>query len=968
MNGRRGDPADKRYDRLTQLQEPEVRTRSRGPKTRFFPYNGPMLETLLRTKLFVPPLRTNLISRPHLVERVDQGLQPGHKLTFISAPAGFGKTTLVSEWVGNLGREGENGSKAADGVAWLSLDEGDNDPTRFLTYLIAALNRADEEHAAVGKGTLGMLQSSQLPPTETVLTPLINELAATPEERILILDDYHLIESQAVHEILSFLLENMPPQMHLVIATREDPNLPLARLRARGQLAELRAADLRFSPTEAAEFLNRVMGLNLSMADVAALESRTEGWIAGLQLAAISMQGHGDAAQLIKSFTGSHRLVMDYLMEDVLNQQPKHVQEFLLQTAVLSKLTGPLCDALTGQDDGQATMEMLERANLFIIPLDSERRWYRYHHLFADLLRQRLKQTQEELLPILHRRASEWHQQNEHVDESIEHALRGEDVERAVNLIEGHVDDLWGRGEHAKLKRWLDKLPETMVCAKPRICIFYAWYMFVSGQHEAADRSLQAMEQIFDRSGGDADETERQHGSLLADSDRAELQGRAAAVRAFMDSHQGDLAGMIRHARQALAYLPEHDRTWRGLVAIVLGDVYGFKGDMAAAYEARTDALKTCEAAGDIYYILLASMKVAITLRSQGRLQLTREFCQQQIEVAHESGLSHAALTGLLQMILGEVLAELNYLDEALAQATEGVELTERSVDLSLLGWGYMCLIRILVSRGEMAATEALVQKMDRVARESQVPPWIMNQLATWGTRLRLAQGKLDEASQWASQQALKMGSELEAGDGIDFFQLFDYIMLGRVLIAEKRLDEAAGLLTSLLVSAKAGGRTARVIEILLLQALACQAQGDIDQAISKLRQALATAEPEGFIRIFADEGAPMARLLDEALRRGIAPGYVGRLLAAFSSDYPIPADITTSKADPPELTESLSEREIEVLQLIAGGLTNSEIASRLYLSLNTVKAHTRNIYSKLDAHNRTQAVARARALNILTD
>jgi LuxR family maltose regulon positive regulatory protein len=654
-----------------------------------------METSLLKTKLYIPPPRPERVPRPHLIERLNAGLH--RKLTLVSAPAGFGKTTLVSEWIHSGVKIKEYGVRQEHHLtdemtltpgsllpnsrfAWLSLDESDNDLTRFLVYCITALQTVE---ANIGKGALSVLESPQPPPAEAILTALINELAAIPGKIILVLDDYHLIEAQPIHDALTFLLRHLPPHtgpggqcqgMHLVIATREDPPLSLARLRARGQLTELRATDLRFTSSEAAAFLNQVMGLNLSADDIAALERRTEGWIAGLQLAAISMQGRKDVAGFIQSFTGSHRFVLDYLVEEVLGQQFESVQTFMLQTAILDRLNGSLCDAVRfgytetpnrsdgaasskgTADNGQATLEMLERANLFVVPLDDERRWYRYHHLFSDLLRQRLRQTQPEQVSTLHTRASEWYEQNGFIDEAIEHALRAEHYERAAHLIEEYADALWGRGEHARLRRWLEKLPTELVCSKPHLCIFHAWYSFVSGQQEAAEQSLQAAEQALDSGTDRATETEAPERDSLTSLDRAKLQGRVAAIRAFMDSHRGDVPGMIQQARQALECLPEQDRTWRSMIAMVLGDVYGFKGDMTAAYEARFEALTACRAAGDIYYVILASMKLAITLRSQGRLQRTIEICQQQVELAKECGLSQASVVGLLLMIWGEVL------------------------------------------------------------------------------------------------------------------------------------------------------------------------------------------------------------------------------------------------------------------------------------------------------------------------
>ncbi len=921
---------------------------------------------LLRTKLFIPPLRPNLVPRPHLIDRLNQGFQLGHKLTLVSAPVGFGKTTIVSEWVGSLRLEASKEGQIDNRIAWLSLDEQDNDPRRFLAYFVAALDQIQRTETKVGRGALDMLQSSQPPPTRDVLTSLINDIARIPNRIILVLDDYHVIESSQVDEALAFMLERLPPQMHLVIATRDDPQLPMARLRARGQLTEMRAADLRFSSAEATGFLNLAMGLNLSKEDIAALETRTEGWIAGLQLAAISMQGNKDAASLISSFTGSHRFVLDYLIEEVLEQQSESMQSFLLQTAVLDRLTGSLCDALTGQDNGQATLEMLERRNLFIVPLDGKRQWFRYHHLFEDLLRQKLRQTHLDNILWLHSQASRWYEQNGFSDEAIEHALRAEDFERAAQLIEEQSDIVWQHGGHVELRRWLVKLPIELVFSRPHLGIFHTWYLFASGQHREAEKCLQSVQHALNSSFDRAPESELQEQDSLADSAYWQLQGRAAAIQAFMHSYQGNVPGIIEHARLALEHLPEQDSAWRSITAIVLGDAHGFKGDMTAAYEARLEALKDCKASGDIYYAMLASMKLAITLRAQGNLQRTIDICQQQVQIGNDFGLSQTSLIGLLLVIWGEVLAELNDLDGAMHQAIKGEALTASGVDMAMLGWGSICLIRILYSTGDLAGIKAIIQRTENLARVSNVPPWVMNQITAWQARLWLEQDKLEFASNWSRERGLASGGELTPPHEIDFFSLFDYLVLSRILIAQGRLDETDRLLEQLLKTAEAGGRTSAVIEIKILQALTFQAEGEINRALAALGRAFTFAEPEGFVRIFVDEGQPMVRLLNEALNRDIAPDYVRHLLAAFSSDQSVQAATPTSEADQLKLIEPLSERELEVLQLIAEGLSNREIAGRLYLSVNTVKVHTRNIYGKLGVHKRAQAVIRSRVLKIL--
>lgn len=926
-----------------------------------------MLETLLRTKLYAPPLRPNLVPRPHLIERLTRGLQLGHNLTLVSAPAGFGKTTLVREWLDTLRSDTARPRQVINRTAWLSLDERDSDLVCFLAYLSAALNQVEGIETPVGQGALAMLQSPQPPPAEDILTSLINDITAIPGRIILILDDYHLIESRPVDKAVTFLLEHLPPQLYLVIATRVDPDLPLARRRARSQLTELRAAELRFTSSEVAQFFNQVIGLELSSEDITTLENRTEGWISGLQLAAISMRGHKDVTTFIKSFTGSHHFVVDYLIEEVLEQQTPTIQTFLLQTAILDRLSGPLCDALTGQENGQVTLEALEHANLFVVPLDAERRWYRYHHLFADLLRRRLRQKEPHWVPTLHIKASEWYRQNGFVDEAIEHTMRAEDFEQAARLIDEYVDAIWVRGQHGKLRRWLVEMPVELVFSRPQLSSFYALYLFTSGQQDAAERGLQAAEQALEPGIGRIPETSPlDQEDQLSDADRRRLRGRFKAIRAFISSYQEDAPGIIHHARQALKYLSEQDLTMRSIVAIALGDANAFKGEMAAAYQAQLEALEASRAAGNIYFRIVANLKAAVTLREQGRLQQTIEICQQQMQLATKSGLSQAGVVGWLLTVWGEVLAELNDLDGALEKARRGVALFKEGGDVAMLGWSYLCLMRILFSRGDTTGVEELVQKTEKIGRESDVPPWFRNQVAAWQMRLALAQGKLEAASQWMEARGLNVVGAPPPPPEIDYFKLIEYVVLARTLLAQGRPDDVAQLLPWLLETAETGGRTSRTIELLLLQALVFHAQGDTNRALAPLERALTLAEPEGFIRIFVDEGPSMARLLYEALDRGIAPDYVRRLLAAFPIDEPQQGDPSQSQVSEPGYVEPLSEREIEVLQLVAEGLSNREIATRLFLSLHTVKAHTRNIYGKLGVHNRVQAVAKARGMGIL--
>jgi LuxR family maltose regulon positive regulatory protein len=915
------------------------------------------VEQLLATKLFIPPTRPKIVNRPRLIDQLNASAHPGCKLILISAPAGFGKTTLVSEWVQSLSKD-----VPSTAIAWLSLDEGDNDPARFLAYLITALNRAQGVETSFGKVSLNMLQSPQPPPAEAVLTPLINEITAIPIKIILVLDDYHALESAQVDEILTFFLEYLPTQMHLVIASREDPHLPLSHFRARGQLTELRAADLRFSSPEATEFLNQVMGLDLTGEDISSLESRTEGWIAGLQLAAISMRGHEDASSRIKTFTGSHRFILDYLIEEVINQQSESIYSFMLQTSILDRLTGSLCDALTSQDNSQETLELLERANLFIVPLDGERQWYRYHHLFADLLRQRLNQTQPEKLRILHHRASEWYERNGFVDEGIEHALHAKDFERTAHLIERVADAVWARGGSTNLRRWLEGLPDELVLSKPHLCIFQAWELFANGQQDDAERFLQAAELVHDPCKDHAIETESQNWVQQPGAYRLTVRGRADAIRAWMAAYRTDVPEIIKFSSQALKYLPEQDLNWRSATAITLGDAYCIRGEYNAAHHARLDAIEASKAAGNIYLFMNANIKLAITLKARGELQNAMEICNQQFQLASEKGILKSEMVGWLLAIWSDVLAEQNDLDVALDKAKKGISLTERGGDMVMLGWSYVCLIRVLFSTGDMSSAEAIIKKMERVAQETTVPRFLANLNSAWQARIWLAEGKIEEASKWGLKRKLKPEGEPDYVDG------FLYIAFARILITKGKWDKTITFLQRMLEVAEASGNITRMIEILVLLALAFQAGNDTDQAMIIMKRALNLAEPRGFYRIFVDEGQPMARLLYQALNRGIETNYVNRLLQAFPIDEPERVEPPVSQVSESGYIEPLSEREIEVLQLISEGLTNPAIASKLFLSPYTIKTHTRNIYGKLGVNNRTQAVSKARNLGILSN
>jgi len=936
---------------------------------------------ILATKLYIPPPRAKIVLRPRLIEQLNEGLRSGRKLTLISASAGFGKTTLVSEWIASLIPSPlPLGEGLGVRVAWLSLDEGDNDPTRFLTYLIAALQTIKAE---TGAGMLGALQSPQPPSVESILTALINEITTIPDNHstgpfgqsgqrfIFVLDDYHIIDSKPVDNALAFLIERLPPQMHLVITTREDPDIPLARLRARGQLTELRAADLRFTPTEAAEFLNQAMSLQLFAEDIAALEARTEGWITGLQLAALALQGslsthgHPDTSRFIQSFTGSHRFVLDYLVEEVLQRQPEHIRSFLLQTSILDRLNGPLCDAVTGQKDGRGILETLERGNLFIVPLDDQRQWYRYHHLFAEVLLAHALEEQPGQIPLLHKQASVWYEQNNLPIDAIRHALAAWDFERAAGLIEKTYPAMGNSFQHTAWLGWVRKLPDEIVRARPVLSVDYARALMDIGEFEAGKPWLLDAEQRLEGSA---------EGMVVADEAQFRtLPGMIALARSSLAQFQGDIEGVVKYAELALELSPEEDHINHAMASVTLGTAYWDRGDLAGAQRALSVWIDYCQRMGNIIFAVATGAYLAEIIVAQGRLREAERTYKQSIQLASTHD-QVRRVTSNLYLGLGLLYHEQGDQPSAAQHLRKSGELGEQT---ALNDWPYrwrLAQARLKEAEGDLETALDLLDEAKDLYVRTTVPDF--HPIDALKARVYLRQGRLSEALAWVRERGLSVD------DDLSYLGEFEHITLARVLIASHQSDPLAGsiyqafaLLERLLHAAEAVGRMGSVIEILVVQALAFQAQGNVSQALASMERALALAEPEGYVRIFVDEGEPMAELLtmmNASRESGTlrVKAYIDKLLAAFCNTNQFhPSHLHFAQAQvsfiPQPLVEPLSGRELEVLRLLRTELNGPEIACELIVSLNTLRTHTKNIFNKLGVNNRRAAVRRAEELNL---
>jgi LuxR family maltose regulon positive regulatory protein len=895
---------------------------------------------LLATKLFIPPPGKNLVVRPRLLEKLDQGLYPGCRLTLVCAPAGFGKTTLVSTWAAGFDPSKNSGLPL---VAWLSLDGGDSDPLLFWSYVISALQTI---RGGIGSKALVFLQSTLAPNLEQFLALLINDLVQVSDPSILILDDYHLLRNPEIHKSLASLVEHIPPGFHVLILSRTDPPLPLALLRGRSQLVEIRLADLRFSTEESFAYLNEGMKLALPETDLTILNAKTEGWAAGLQMAGLSMQGRSDPSRFIETFSGSNRYILDYLTDEILNRQPAEVQNFLLYTSVLDKFSASLCEAVVGtQGNGQTLLDQLEKGNLFLIPLDNDCYMYRYHHLFAEILRAKLTHSDPRLIPVLQKRAAEWLEQNGMLEEAVFYWHAAKDDEALANLIEHNVLPLIKEGSSSVVRKWVQLLPDALVKSRPWLCILMAWWH--TGRAELAEA-----EPYFDQ----AEALIHQVGST--DQTR-EMLGTIYALRTEILHTRGDIPGTLEMAQKALDLLDPSNLSSRASANYSIGWAYYTSGDLVQAEKICSEFFRnSTKLVYYRYYALITSRQCSI-LAVQGRLGEAIRVYQHAIENMHANEFEQY-LSGNPYCDLGMLYYQRNDLAGSEKLIEAGLGKNRAWGNLNAICGGLSERAHVRIARGDLEGAGADLQEEERLTQGFTPYVEVSSLFLASQVRYYLAKEAISEAAHLVEKYGL------HSNDGLSFGREHDHIVLSRVLIAQGRFVEADGLLLRLADAARAGGRFRRLIEIMILRAVALQHLGQLSEALQALEASLALAEPEGYVRLYADENGPMVQLLKLAVQKGIHTEYARRLLAAFAANPAGLPAAATLPAHNPDLIEPLSGRELEVLRLIAAGLTNKEIAQKLFISLRTVKYHTTSILNKLNVNNRAHAAVRARELDLL--
>lgn len=890
------------------------------------------MDPLLRTKTHIPVVRTQVIPRPRLAECLGLGLS--RRLTLISAPAGFGKTTLVAAWA----------RTASCPVAWLSLDEGDSDPVRFVAYLSAALQQADPRLGGEGVTLSETTTSSQL---RRAVASRINEIDLLGADIVLVLDDYHLISTTAVHDLVTGLLDHIPANLHLFILSRADPPLPLARFRARGQLVELRAYDLRFSEEEAAVFLREVMALELGPEDVASLAGRTEGWAGGLQMAALSMQGRGDPSALVRAFTGSHRYVMDYLLEEVLEQQPDRVQRFLLRTSILDQLSGPLCDAVCELTDSQSMLVSLERANLFILPLDDRREWYRYHRLFADLLRQRLGRLCPDAVQELHRRASRWYAEKGLISDAIDHALAGQDFATAADLVADVAQATLAHGEVVTFLAWAEAFPESVLRQRPTLAIYRAWALFWGGRP--------------------IDEIEAWLPDAVGLTDREVAQ--VAAMRALVALYGGVSQEAVHQTRKALHLLAPDDVLFRGVIALLSVLAPLSEGDPYAGGELLADVAEESAAAGNPLAAVFALSALGDLHVRQARLHEAERDYQRALSLATDGLGCLLPAAGQALMGLGAVAWMQHRIPAAQETLTQGIALARKAGEIVALD-GFVTLARVHWVLGEPTQAHACIADALRIAQHfdvTTIDDWIvrMEQARLW-----VLGGDLDAARGWAVDCGL-LGSEpgraLSAMDGR--LRKYGLMVVACLHLAEGRCDQALAALDEAQTGLEVRGRVAALVELLVLRTLAYECRRDRPHALDALDRALTLAEPGEYVQPFVEAGVDLLPVLREAIGERTA-GFAARIVAILSQTLDVQIALATSAPGRTPtaalLAEPLTQRELEVLRLLPSQLTSAEIAQHLYVAPTTARTHIKSIYSKLAVHSREEAVDCARALGLI--
>ena len=929
-----------------------------------------MLEakSLLKTKFIKPAMRTGLLYRSRLL---DQYLKKAanisgnsfmHRFILVSAPAGYGKTTLVSSWLEKRGP-----------TAWLSLDEADNDPNRFWLYFASTLN----EKYNIGRSMFSILESGSIPvdsgtdndiPHEEALVLLINELADINEPVSLVLDDYHHIDDRQINRSLQFLVENLPPNFQVIVISRADPPMPLTRWRSKGWMFEVRQEDLRFNLEETTELIEKVSGFELNSKQAQLLDEKTEGWASSLQVIAsiISTRQDLEKETFIKNLNQSHRYLLDYLSEEILDQQDPDIINFLLDTSILEYLTPEACRVLTSREDAEAILRTLETENLFIISLDQSCQWYRYHHLFAEMLRHRLvSEKGRNKLSLLHKKAAAWFAEEGHPSRAVIHALKAADYEFAADLLEHNAATLFNRGEQGNLSRWIKQIPPEIIEKRPRLLTFLSMLTYLSGDTARAEETLEKARPLITGSESGLQQPET--------SDQQELQGIYYAVRAYLRLFSGDVVGMSQDSEKALANFPEKDSMWQSNLLILSGDIAAISGSLNKAVDIFTEALAVCRRANDHFFTLLAGFKLARIFYYQGRLTEADQLCLELLDEAEDSGFSSTARAGCLHIIRGMVAYERDQLDESLSLAQKGYKLIEREGIMLLAGWAYCCLAAIYLARRELREASAMVRQAENCGLAGELP-YIENLAAAWKARLRLIESSqdpalLDDTIDMLLQRNLFLNQDLEGP--VVFFRLDEYLALARVLIARGHASETEKFLPGIQQIAEKERIIYLLAEVLLLRAIAAVCNDNIENGYMYFREALKKCGPriqqEGIKRLFLNEGKAMEKLLHQAQKEGLYPELTDSLISAIEEiTKPFVHGMSESAVEDEQLIEELSDRELEVLELINAGLTNQDISSRLYLSLNTVKWHLKNIYGKLAVDNRAAAAARARSLGLI--